>query len=48
MVNGPEKIFIEKAGYVQPVLGVKLTPESLIVAVKNIARGDDISEAKPM
>jgi pilus assembly protein CpaF len=48
MVNGPEKIFIEKAGYVQPVLGVKLTPESLIVAVKNIARGDDISEAKPI
>jgi pilus assembly protein CpaF len=50
MVNGPERIFIEKAGYVQPVPGVKLTPESLIVAVKNIARrlGDDISEAKPI
>jgi pilus assembly protein CpaF len=50
MVNGPDRIFIEKAGYVQPVPGVKLTPESLIVAVKNIARrlGDDISEAKPI
>jgi pilus assembly protein CpaF len=50
MVNGPEHIFIEKAGYVQPVPGVKLTPECLIVAVKNIARrlGDDISEAKPI
>ena len=50
MVNGPERIFIEKAGYVQPVPGVKLTSESLIVAVKNIARrlGDDISEAKPI
>ena len=50
MVNGPERIFIEKAGYLQAVLGVKLTPESLIVAVKNIARrlGDDISEAKPI
>jgi len=50
MVNGPERIFIEKAGYVQAVPGVKLTPESLIVAVKNIARrlGDDISEAKPI
>lgn len=50
MVNGPEKIFIEKAGYVQPVPGVKLTPESLIVAVKNIARrlGDDISDEKPI
>jgi pilus assembly protein CpaF len=50
MVNGPDRIFIEKAGYVQAVPGVKLTPESLIVAVKNIARrlGDDISEAKPI
>jgi len=50
MVNGPERIFIEKAGYLQAVRGVKLTHESLIVAVKNIARrlGDDISEAKPI
>jgi pilus assembly protein CpaF len=50
MVNGPERIFIEKAGYLQAVPDVKLTPESLIVAVKNIARrlGDDISEAKPI
>jgi pilus assembly protein CpaF len=50
MVNGPERIFIEKAGYVHRVPGVKLTHESLIVAVKNIARrlGDDISEAKPI
>jgi pilus assembly protein CpaF len=50
MVNGPENIFIEKAGYVLPVTGVKLSPESLIVAVKNIARrlGDDISESKPI
>ncbi len=50
MVNGPEKIFIEKGGYLQRVPGVQLTPESLIVAVKNIARrlGDDISEAKPI
>ncbi len=50
MVNGPERIFIEKAGYLQAVPGVKLTHESLIVAVKNIARrlGDDISEAKPI
>src|SRR5580692_3366993 len=50
MVNGPEHIFIEKAGYLQAVPGIKLTPESLMVAVKNIARrlGDDISEAKPI
>ena len=50
MVNGPERIFIERAGYLQAVPEVKLTPESLMVAVKNIARrlGDDISEAKPI
>jgi len=50
MVNGPERIFIEKAGYLQPVPDVKLTAASLMVAVKNIARrlGDDISEAKPI
>ena len=50
MVNGPERIFIEKAGHLQAVPGVKLTSEFLIVAVKNIARrlGDDISEAKPI
>src|SRR6266852_2843174 len=50
MVNGPERIFIEKAGYLQAVPEVRLTAESLMVAVKNIARrlGDDISEAKPI
>jgi pilus assembly protein CpaF len=50
MVNGPERIFIERAGRLEGVPDVKLTPESLIVAVKNIARrlGDDISELKPI
>jgi pilus assembly protein CpaF len=50
MVNGPERIFIEKAGHLLAVPDVKLTAASLMVAVKNIARrlGDDISEAKPI
>jgi len=50
MVNGPEHIFIEKAGFVEPVKGVSLGEKSLMVAVKNIARrlGDDISEEKPI
>jgi pilus assembly protein CpaF len=50
MVNGPDRVFIEKSGYLQAVPDVRLTAESLIVAVKNIARrlGDDISEAKPI
>jgi pilus assembly protein CpaF len=50
MVNGPDRIFIEKAGYLQAVPEETLTPEALIVAVKNIARrlGDDISDDKPI
>jgi len=50
MVNGPERIFIEKDGHLLPVPEVRLTSESLMVAVKNIARrlGDDISESKPI
>jgi len=50
MVNGPEHIFIEKGGFIEPVRGVHLGEKSLMVAVKNIARrlGDDISESKPI
>jgi pilus assembly protein CpaF len=50
MVNGPDRIFIEKAGFIEPVQGVNLGEKSLMVAVKNIARrlGDDISESKPI
>jgi pilus assembly protein CpaF len=50
MVNGPDRIFIEKQGFVEPVQGITLGEKSLMVAVKNIARrlGDDISESKPI
>jgi len=50
MVNGPEHVFIERAGRVEAVLGLTLSPKSLEVAVRNIARrlGDDISEEKPV
>jgi pilus assembly protein CpaF len=50
MVNGPDRIFIEKGGLLQRVQGVILGEKSLMVAVKNIARriGDDISESKPI
>ena len=50
MVNGPDQVFIEKAGFLQQVKGVSLGDKSLMVAVKNIARrlGDDISESKPI
>jgi pilus assembly protein CpaF len=50
MVNGPDRIFIEKSGYLEQVKGVSLNERSLLVAVKNIARrlGDDVSETKPI
>src|SRR5437016_14677467 len=50
MVNGADRVFIEKQGFLQQVSGVSLGERSLMVAVKNIARrlGDDISESKPI
>src|SRR5271165_5265663 len=50
MVNGVNRVFIERAGVLQEVPDLKLSEKSLMVAVKNIARrlGDDISEQKPI
>ena len=50
MVNGADRVFIEKQGFIQQVPGVSLGEKPLMVAVKNIARrlGDDISESKPI
>jgi pilus assembly protein CpaF len=50
MVNGPDRVFIERNGFVHQVPGIALGDRTLTVAVKNIARrlGDDISEAKPI
>jgi pilus assembly protein CpaF len=50
MVNGPDRVFIEKGGFLQHVKVLSLGEKSLTIAVKNIARrlGDDISEAKPI
>ena len=50
MVNGPDRIFVERNGFVERAAGVTLSERALTVAVKNIARrlGDDISEAKPI
>ena len=50
MVNGSDRVFIERDGFVQQVPGIVLEERSLKVAVKNIARrlGDDISESKPI
>ena len=50
MLNGSDQIFIEREGRLEPVAGITLSPKSLEVAVRNIARrlGDDISEEKPI
>jgi pilus assembly protein CpaF len=50
MVNGADRVFIEKAGYLEPVPGVSLGEKALLVAVRNIARrlGRDISESHPI
>jgi pilus assembly protein CpaF len=50
MVNGADRVFIEKDGFLQQVKGVSLGEKALMIAVKNIARrlGNDISEAKPI
>jgi pilus assembly protein CpaF len=50
MVNGPHRVFVEKAGFVEEVRGASIGEKALMVAVKNIARrlGDDISESKPI
>jgi pilus assembly protein CpaF len=50
MVNGSERVFIERNGFLERVPNVALGERALMVAVKNIARrlGDDISESKPI
>src|SRR6202022_2791458 len=50
MVNGADRVFVEKAGFVEEVHGLSLGEKSLMIAVKNIARrlGDDISDSKPI
>jgi pilus assembly protein CpaF len=50
MVNGPDRVFIERNGYLRHVPDITIGERTLTVAVKNIARrlGDDISEAKPI
>jgi pilus assembly protein CpaF len=50
MVNGAGHVFIERAGVLEEAPEIHLTEQSLMVAVKNIARrlGSDISQEKPI
>jgi pilus assembly protein CpaF len=50
MVNGSGRVFVERAGRLEPVAGVAVREQNLRVAVRNLARalGDDISEEQPL
>jgi pilus assembly protein CpaF len=50
MVNGHERVFIEKQGILQAIPISGLSEKGLLVAIKNIARrlGDDVSDSKPI
>ena len=51
MVNdGGRRVFVERAGILEPVAGRTLEPRNLTVAIKNIARacGDEISDVQPL
>jgi len=51
MVNGPDRIFIEKAGYLEQVQGRHAEPEVAVGRRQEYrpgAFGDDVSESKPI
>lgn len=50
MVNGPDRVFVERDGQLSLVPGITIPEKSLQVAVRNIARalGDEIGEEKPL
>jgi len=50
MINGNDRVFIEKNGFLEQAKGISMGDRALMVAVKNIARrlGNDISEANPI
>jgi len=50
LVNGPDRVFIERQGELQRAPAVQLTERALQVAIRNMARalGDDIGPEKPL
>jgi pilus assembly protein CpaF len=50
MVNGGDRVFFEKDGFLQEAQGISIGDRALMVAVKNIARrlGNDVSESSPI
>ena len=50
MVNGNGRIFVERWGVIEEIVGLSIKEEVLQIAVKNIARrlGDEIGEGRPI
>ncbi len=50
MVNGNGRIFVERSGVIEEIVGITIKEEVLQIAVKNIARrlGDEIGEGRPI
>src|SRR3984893_14300821 len=50
MINGSDRVFFEKNGFLQQAEDISISDRALLVAVKNIARrlGNDISESNPI
>jgi pilus assembly protein CpaF len=50
LINGPNRVFIERGGALEEVPSAGLTEKSLQVAVRNIARvlGDDVNPEQPL
>jgi pilus assembly protein CpaF len=50
MVNGGDRVFFEKNGFLEEAPGIVIGEKALLVAVKNISRrlGNDVSEAQPI
>ena len=50
LVNGPDKVFVEKLGRLQKEPGIFISEKALQIAVRNIARvlNDDITEDQPL
>lgn len=50
LVNGSDRVFVEKHGVMREVPGVHISEKALMIAVRNIARvlGDDVSAENPL
>jgi pilus assembly protein CpaF len=50
MINGPDRVFVEQHGALQPLDNIRIPPQHLLAAAKHIARAvqDDVHEDRPL